>query len=262
MNSYDQENLFHQNSFIYQFTNEDIYSYQSYLENKKKIFSITASGDQILSSILLGTKEIDSFDISRFPRYYMELKKAAILSLSREEFLRFFSPKDSWFRLEGFDCNEMYYSFHQNMPKNDQFFWDEILKDASFFDIYDSLLFQSVVKDVSILFENIPYLEQKNYDHLKQKLKDVEINHMVGDIFSVADLLNEEYDLVNLSNLIDHATLNSYQNLVEKLKLTKEGCILSYMFGAKSQDRELNVTWDLHKVKRNKYITHQRKNMH
>ena len=32
----------------------------------------------------------DSFDISRFPKYYFELKKAAILSLSRDEFLDFF----------------------------------------------------------------------------------------------------------------------------------------------------------------------------
>ena len=106
----------------------------------------------------------------------------------------------------------------------------------------------------------IPYLEQKNYNDLKQKLKDIEIKYMVGDIFSLAESLNKEYDLVNLSNLIDHSTLNDYQDLIEKIKLTKDGCILSYMFGSETQGRKLNVTWDHHQVKRKSFVTHQRKN--
>lgn len=88
-NNMNKEN-YHGNSFIYRFTNEKINEYQKYLENRKKVLTVTASGDQILNSVLAGTKEIDSYDISRFPRYFFELKKAAILSLSKEEYLQFF----------------------------------------------------------------------------------------------------------------------------------------------------------------------------
>ncbi len=253
---FNSENYFHQYSFIYQFTNEDIYLYQSYLKNRESILSVTASGDQVLSSILSGTKNIDCIDISRFPRYYLELKKAAILSLSKEDFLTFFSPEVSQYRLEGIDSTEIYSGFNQNMSKMDKLFWDEILSETSFFDIYDSPLFEPVVNYV----QYIPYLEQKNYNDLKQKLKDIEIKYMVGDIFSLAESLNKEYDLVNLSNLIDHSTLNDYQDLIEKIKLTKDGCILSYMFGSETQGRKLNVTWDHHQVKRKSFVTHQRKN--
>lgn len=88
-NNMSKEN-YHGNSFIYRFTNEKINEYQKYLENRKKVLTVTASGDHILNSVLAGTKEIDSYDISRFPRYFFELKKAAILSLSKEEYLQFF----------------------------------------------------------------------------------------------------------------------------------------------------------------------------
>lgn len=66
------KNHYHGNSFIYRFTNEKINEYQKYLENRKKILTVTASGDQILNSVLAGTKEIDSYDISRFPQYFFE----------------------------------------------------------------------------------------------------------------------------------------------------------------------------------------------
>lgn len=95
---YCPDSQFHSNSSIYQFSNEDISLYQSYLENKGRVLSVTASGDQVLSSILFGAKKIDCIDISRFPKYYLELKKAAILSLSRDRFLTFFSQKNSWYR--------------------------------------------------------------------------------------------------------------------------------------------------------------------
>ena len=81
---------FNTDTFIYRFTNESIELYKNYLMNRKKVLSVTASGDQVLNSILFGSKEIDSFDVSRFPKYYFELKKAAIETLTRDEFIDFF----------------------------------------------------------------------------------------------------------------------------------------------------------------------------
>lgn len=150
------------------------------------------------------------------------------------------------------------------MPKFAKLFWDEILEEKPFYDIYDSFLFTKVTHNILCL--DIPYLS--NYDLLKQKLKDVEINHMVGDIFSLVDDLEDEYDLVNLSNIIDYTTIDNYQDLIEKFKLTKDGCILSYMIcDQHTKNRELNVTWDLHetctrpKILKKRFVTHQRRNL-
>ena len=85
-------NHYNDYSSVYKVSNEKISakSYQETLSNKKKILSVIGSGDQILNSILLGTNDIDGYDISRFSKYFLQLKIAAILSLSKEEFMNFF----------------------------------------------------------------------------------------------------------------------------------------------------------------------------
>ena len=82
--------MFHNTSAVYKVSNERIQDYHKYLTAKKRMLSVIASGDQILCGILEGTKEVDAFDISRFPKYFLYLKMAAIKALSREEYLDFF----------------------------------------------------------------------------------------------------------------------------------------------------------------------------
>ena len=53
-------------SGIYRGTNEMISSkeYTSFITNRERILSVIASGDQILNSILLGSNDVEAFDIS------------------------------------------------------------------------------------------------------------------------------------------------------------------------------------------------------
>ena len=235
-------NLFHQNSYIYRFSNENIVSYQKYLENRKKVLSVTASGDQILSSILFGAKEIDSFDISRFPRYYMELKKAAILSLNQQEFLNFFSPEDVLAYGDSIDLKELYYGFNQNLPWEYKLFWDEIINTYDLFDVYTSALFEFVCHDPFELV--IPYLQVGNYDLLKSRLKDVEIRHYVGDVFHLSSTFDQDYDLIHLSNIIAYSEIETYQKLVEETPLKENGSVLSYLFFLYPQFKEIEPSLD------------------
>ena len=69
---------FHNTSAVYKVTNERMKDYQKYLKNRKRILSVIASGDQILNSVLDGTREVDAFDISDYPKYFMYLKIAGI----------------------------------------------------------------------------------------------------------------------------------------------------------------------------------------
>ncbi len=234
--------LFHKGSFIYRFSNEKISSYQSHLENKKKVLSVASSGDQILSSILFGTKEIDSFDISRFPQYYIELKKAAILSLNKQEFLNFFSPEDVLASGIFLDLKDLYSGFNRNLEKNYKMFWDEIIYEYDLFDVYTSALFEFVCHDPFELV--IPYLQGKNYDLLKEKLRDVKINHNVGNIFDLALEFQDEYDLINLSNIIAYSDMNEYQKLIEKFPLTDKGIVLSYLFRLYPKFQEIYPSLD------------------
>ena len=83
-------NPFHHNSTVYKKSNEKTEEYQKYLENRQKILSVTASGDQIINAILGGTTTVDTFDISTFPKYFLFLKLAGILTLSKDEYIKFF----------------------------------------------------------------------------------------------------------------------------------------------------------------------------
>lgn len=66
-----KKDIYHDTSFIFASTNEKINLYSSFYQNKNRILSVIGSGDQMLNMILSGCKQIDGFDISRFPKYFL-----------------------------------------------------------------------------------------------------------------------------------------------------------------------------------------------
>ena len=132
-NNLHKKESYHNNSFIYKFTNEEIMNYQKYLKNRKKIFSITASSDQVLNSILEGSEEITSCDISRWPSYFYELKKAAVLSLTREEYIEFFISAHN----DHLVFNDLLYDkLVDNLSEDARKFWDSLFLFFEGEDIY------------------------------------------------------------------------------------------------------------------------------
>lgn len=226
---------FNTDTFIYRFTNESIELYKNYLMNRKKVLSVTASGDQILNSILFGSKEIDSFDISRFPKYYFELKKAAIETLTRDEFIDFFVGKhlsslvgfiSCYKGLENDKLKEYYSGFNSNMDKDYKEFWDEI------FDIYDinQVFYSSLFFSDDCHFQALnPYLYDNNYEKLQKNIKNAKVKHYIGDIRQISGMLNKEYDLVNLSNIINYIDSDEYKDILNNLSLSDDGIALSYI---------------------------------
>lgn len=226
-----KDNCFHNNSCIYKFTNEDIssYLYTSLLKNKKKILSVIASGDHIINSILLGCKDIDCYDISIFPKYFLKLKMAALKSLDYQEFIKFFAGSiHEEFNIEKYDL------IAENLSDNDRKFWDSLF---DFFDgeeIYSSTLFSSEAFSKNGAIANNPYLKKDNFERVKEMIDDVKINCYDGDIFMLVDRLSDKYDLINLSNICYYIEgenkMLSYRKFLEKLPLDKNGCAISYIF--------------------------------
>lgn len=89
-NVFAKKETFDTNSFVYKKTNERLQDMPDILENKKKVLCVIGSGDQVLNALLSEPEKIDAFDISIFPRYFLELKIAAIKTLTREEYISFF----------------------------------------------------------------------------------------------------------------------------------------------------------------------------
>ena len=233
-----RDDFYHETSIIYKTTNEDVRSYLNLLKDKEKIFSITASGDQILNSILVGSKDITACDVSHFPKYFLDLKIAAVKSLSLEDYLNFFVMTDE----ENIEFSDKYYDeLRSNLDKNSLEFWDHLF---GFFDgdeIYNSSLFSRKVYTLKHFKERNPYLEKENYKLLRRKLDDVDIKYINTNLGNSDLSFNESYDLVNLSSIMYYGILRdpkNYLKLLESFNLSDNGMILSYVYDISKQFRK------------------------
>lgn len=219
-------NTFHDTSVIYKKSNERIECYREYLNNRKNILSVIASGDQIINCILGGAKEIDAFDISVFPKYFLFLKLAAIINLTKEQYCDFFYNKLT--TSEKYD--DYYEKIRNSLNKNNQEFWDSLFDYFPWFDIYNSMLFSTevMIKD-DVIRQNL-YLQDRYYEKLKSMINDVKINTYDGNIFTLIDIFNKKYDLVYLSNIINYNDIFEYKNLLKKINLEDNGIVLTYLF--------------------------------
>lgn len=225
---------YHENSFIYKFTNELISSYQHHLKNKENVLSITSSGDHILNCILGGSTNITSYDISRFPKYFFELKKAAILSLTKDEFLDFFTNETNYDKILNY---KLFERILNNLNNDSKIFWNNLF---NFFDggeIYLSSLFSRELITPKIVIERNKYLQDNNYKILQKKLEKVNINHLTGNIKELGKSLNDSFDLVLLSSIFYYSfhKINEYETFLNNLKLNNNGIAITYLYNLKQE---------------------------
>ena len=218
---------FHNTSAIYKISNERIQDYQKYLSNRKRILSVIASADQILCSIMDGTKEIDAFDISVYPKYFMYLKIAGIQALDREEYIDFFygSPDTS----DRYD--DIYERISVYLDGDALEFWDSLFGFFDWYDIYTSTLFSSEpYLEKTAVAQNRYLQSDEEYNKLRSVIGDVTIRTYEGDILDMADSFTERYDLIYLSNIIYYSDVNRYREMLKKFHLQDDGVILSYFY--------------------------------
>ena len=229
--NFDRKTTFLETSSIYRFTNEDITSYFHHLENKPEILTVIGSGNQILNSILAGTRNITCFDISIFPEYYLYLQLASIASLSKEDYLNYYLSND---REELF--HEKYYDLiASNLPTQYQKFWNQLYLFDDGITIYDSLLFRQDFYSKEETIQNNPYLQDNNYQKLQQILK-IEPLHLQTQVCNILEYSSPKaYDLINLSNILSYYfqenNLPQYKEFFEQhFSLKPNGKIISYFY--------------------------------
>ncbi len=230
---------FDDKSGIYRGTTENIseIEYQNALKNKKRILSVIASGDQIINSILLGSTDIECFDISRFPKYFLMLKLAAIKSLSKKQYLSFFFDDNRCKSTRVFD-ERLYSKLYRNLEKEYQIFWDslfsnfdgEIIKKSKLF--INNSGYSHLMSKNTMCYKN-PYLDDDNYKVLRHKLDEVSLKFYLGNIFELINGDMEGFDLVNLSNIIefqeDDPKFLKFKRFIESIPLADDGIVLSYL---------------------------------
>ena len=221
-------------SSIYRFSNENISSYFHHLQNKEKVLTVIGSGGQILNGILAGTRDFDCFDISIFPEYYLYLQIASILALSKEEYMEYYFSEDR----EVLFCDDLYYKISTKLNGKYEEFWDTLYMFDDGIDIYNSRLFKYDLCLKKNIIKNNPYLQDNNYEKLKQILQteSIKINPIIADITKVN--FSKQYDLINLSNILAYyfTDLESYVEFLKNNFLLKEnGEIINYFFDMRKE---------------------------
>ena len=236
--NFSWKSAFYENSAIYRFTNEDITSYFSHLENKEKVLTVIASGSQILNGILAGTRDFDCYDISVFPEYYLHLQIASILALSKEDYLKYYFSDD---RDEVFG-DDFYDKISERLSGKYKEFWDTLYMFDDGYDIYNSLLFRSDPCFKGFTINANPYLQDNNYEKLKNILQtqSIRINPVVADINKTR--FDSEYDLVNLSNILAYRfkedDIESHIEFMKRFNLTPNGEVIHYFYDMKKDVEE------------------------
>ena len=227
-NVFKKEYTFDEHSFIYKKTNERLQDIGDILENKKKILCVIGSGDQILNILLTNPEQIDAFDISVFPMYFLELKIAAIKTLTHEEYISFFIDDIDHRKDEYYD-DLFFDKISKELPEEIKDFWQHLFDFNDWDEIYKSMLFSSepVIKNYAL--EQNKYLEEKEYYKLREILKNKKINYIQSNILDLD--IEESYDLIYLSNILQYVNPEEYKKKIEYFQDKTKGIIVTYLFG-------------------------------
>lgn len=219
---------FHTESFIYKETNEELNKIDDLLLNKDKVLSVIGSGDQILNTLLTNPTRVDAFDISSFPKYFLKLKIAAIKSLTREEYIKFFFATTETTLDEYYD-DLFFDKISKELDEETREFWDYLFQYNDWYDIYESTLFSSESATEEFAVKRNKYLEEDEYYKLKEILKTADINFIESNLLDLK--VEDTYDLIYLSNIIEYVKKSAYFDKIDELSEKSKGIIVTYIFG-------------------------------
>ena len=212
----EQELKFSKYSKIYPFTTECIDGYlkPSLPNHAKSALTVLSSSDQLFNLLLNGVENITTFDINLLTYYYFELKKAYIINNDYISFINLI--KQSHFTRIPFlvFLVEKLDEIGISMNRDAYLFWKELKEAGCQFGYlqYSNHSFFSV-KDDNSYIEN----EQK-YNQLQSILKNgFSFSFYNCSIMQLDQLLCEEFDYMNFSNIYDYSHKFIYGKESEKV---------------------------------------------
>lgn len=243
-------NCFHRYSAVYRQTNEPIRSYLADIDlQNKDALSVAGSGDFLLSLINKGARNIETFDISLFTKFYQEMKFSALKALNYEEFIRFFY---------GDNCfDDHTYGLISNYFSDECLeFWDSLFDFYDAFDIINSSLFMQQNISENRAIRNNSYLaSEEEYELTKKSAKKTNFCFHNLDILKSPVTIQRKFDIILVSNIYDYSlkVWNSFDEFVNELRskfkpmLKENGTIISTSFVQRLKDIKRD-DWSLEEI--------------
>ena len=198
---------------IYSFSNENVSGYVPFFDLKgKSLLTVGSSCDQAINACVAGCEDVTVFDICELTKPFYYLKLASLLSLERDEFIRFLCNEH---KFNGFDELDDYL-IRSNPDMMSRKIYDKVrdtLKalDNESFKVWEYIfgnynnshivnLFRTDVFDRNTLPLCNNYLKNDEiYYETRRILLSAHITIIEGDIFNPQ--LDRKYDNVWLSNI-------------------------------------------------------------
>lgn len=232
-NNFNQNNNY---DSLYTNATEDMRTYYQEFDHPKTFLSIGASGEQVANAINSGAKIIDVYDSNYLCRYAVSLRLAAIKALSKDELMAFYDTFHPYLFAKIADYldevaltywGNTYMMFNQDAPL--------IIKNTLF--TYKRL-------DKSLIYLANPYLDDTNYEKMKDKITSAKISFIPADLYSLpAYLGSQKYDAMTFSNIYEYLNYGigvsdekaqTYHDFImHKMlpHLNKNGCMMiSYLY--------------------------------
>ena len=192
---------------VYVFTNEYLNGYiPAFNLTDKKVLAPTASGDHAFNIAMQKPESITCFDINRLAKYWMEFKKASIMTLSFNEFKKLF--------INDFDKDLQFFDkIKEGLAPEMAYFWEQVTKSKT--------SKHSLFKEASYVKDHYKYnsymQNAANYKKLKNILHDTDINYVNSDILELpTNLKGKKFDNVFTSNICDYIYSDEYKKFIEK----------------------------------------------
>lgn len=228
-------------SKIYSFCTENVSGYMKHFDFRdKSLLTVGSSGDQVLNFFFNGARDITLFDINPYAKFYVYLKIASIVSLTYDEFIRFFFK---YIESPFFKNNDMFSRNTFNKIKSTLrlFDYESYLFFDELFSSYDgkrirSRLFDDDEDRCLVIKDFNSYLrDEESYNKLRAIIKKIYFSYVEGNIFT--DKIDGKFDNIFLSNLSGLVSLDEFKVLLERIdkdNLNDNGSVLfGYLWDSK-----------------------------
>lgn len=217
---------------MYIMTTENIREFLTQYDlNNKDILCVAGSGDQMLNAYALGAKSVTLFDVNPLAFAQAKLKKAAVTTLTYEEFEYFFSPehKNTLFDPYLFD------KISECLDENTTDLFKTIFTKHPGMDAFMNFYFRFYAKFRKQQDLNYYLYEEENYKKLQSIIESKNLNCLETPITNLKEKIqNDSFDYILLSNISDSIeriwdknSLKNFKRLIHSLSknLNKDGLI-------------------------------------
>lgn len=206
--------------------------------NKTRAFTILGGGDHVFNLAHLGVPVIDAIDVNELEYFVYHFRFAMLQVLNRKGFI---AGNETIFATMAYDSIlELLELIKNEMPGIVYEYYRRLLEHCKQFDWFLGYLYSEPELQSFITFNS--YLgSDDDYNRLREKMREVEVNLHFGDALEFAKSTNNQYGIMLLSNIQDYWSVNRYPFTIKDFKemlsyfeglLEEDGVLMNYLFNA------------------------------